>query len=409
MVAPTYNNAATLCTVLAGVRALGLPVIVVNDGCTDDTTARLQTFIASQPAAAVTVVMHEKNQGKAAALRTGFDEAGRRGYTHAVTIDTDGQHAPSDIPSLLEAAAKEPTALILGERTSATGETPGASMLGRRMANLAIHGSTGQWVRDSQCGLRVYPLALLEGVPCRTSRYAFESEIITRALWAGWSVVPVPVTSRYAPPEERVSHFRPLLDSAHGILLQLLLLIREWFLLPHRCTAKTKAPRRKQPWLEWMHPAGLMQQARGDSGQQTALAAGLAIGVFIGCLPLYPLQPLIAFYTARRWRLHPLSMLAGSLISLPPLGPLVVIASLFIGHLLLQWSVPDLSAFDFSWLTGTLDLLGRAPLEWLIGSLLVGTVTTVLAFFVIWAILSRRPRGSNAAAAALPGSQAPSK
>ena len=411
MVAPTYNNAATLCDVLTRVATHGLPIIVVNDGCTDDTSSRLDAFIATQPAGAVHVVQHGKNQGKATALRTGFKMATELGFTHAVTIDTDGQHDPSDIPSLLDAATKEPDALILGERTDASGATPGGSMLGRRMTNLAIHGTTGVWVRDSQCGLRVYPLALIQRVPCRTCRYAFESEIITRAMWAGWQVRTVPVSNRYAPPSERVSHFRPLLDTAHGMLLQLCLLMRELLPWSHRYTAGEtgQRSRRNKPWLEWLHPAGLLEQARGDASQQTALAAGISIGAFVGSRPLSPLQPLRPFYTARRWRLHPLAMLAGSLVSLPPIGPLIVAAALFVGFLLVHWTVLDLSTFEFNWLTGSIDLWQQAPLAWLIGSYVVASVIMVLAFFVIWAILSRRPHASAQGGAAVPGPRAASK
>src|SRR4051794_37254441 len=86
-VAPTFNNAATLAGVLRRVRDQGLHVIVVNDGCTDATAE----VLAREAAGDVTVVTHERNRGKAAALYTGFSTAIAAGYTHAVTIDTDGQ------------------------------------------------------------------------------------------------------------------------------------------------------------------------------------------------------------------------------------------------------------------------------------------------------------------------------
>src|SRR5690242_16142823 len=96
VVAPTFNNVATLGEIVRRTRALALPVIVVNDGSTDGTADLLRTLAGES----VVVVTHERNRGKAAALRTGFEAAHERGFTHAVTIDTDGQLDPEEIPAL---------------------------------------------------------------------------------------------------------------------------------------------------------------------------------------------------------------------------------------------------------------------------------------------------------------------
>src|SRR5438067_2274432 len=103
IVAPTYNNARTVGTILQRLLEIGPPVVVVNDGSSDETAVVLDALRATIDNRLV-VLSHPHNRGKAAALRTGFDEAAARGHTHAVTIDTDGQLEPADIPALLRAA-----------------------------------------------------------------------------------------------------------------------------------------------------------------------------------------------------------------------------------------------------------------------------------------------------------------
>src|SRR5436309_1986351 len=101
VIAPTYDNAATLRDVITRIVRRSLPVIVVNDGSTDATPEILAELRRDMR---VQVATHQRNFGKAAALRTGFALAGAAGYTHAVTIDTDGQLDPEEIPRLLDAA-----------------------------------------------------------------------------------------------------------------------------------------------------------------------------------------------------------------------------------------------------------------------------------------------------------------
>jgi glycosyltransferase involved in cell wall biosynthesis len=233
IIAPTLNNAATLPDVIARTVALGHHLFIVNDGSTDGTAAWLETFANEQPNG-VTVLHHDRNRGKAIALRTGFDAAIAAGFTHAATIDTDGQLRPEEIPDLLEVAASNPNALVVGHRDETRADYPSRSRLGRRLSNLAIRLETGCHVDDCQCGLRVYPLRLFEVVRCRMGRFAFEAEIITRAAWAGCEILSVPVSCRYFPSDERVSHFRPWRDSVHGVLLHLMLLARSVAPLPHR-------------------------------------------------------------------------------------------------------------------------------------------------------------------------------
>jgi len=236
VVAPTYNNDRTVVTILQRVYALGLPIIVVNDGSTDNTAGRLDAWHATQPtddgAPVSRVVHHAGNRGKAAAMNTGFAEAHAMGFTHAVTIDTDLQHDPEDIPTLMQASIVQPTALVLGERRDDLANTPARSLVGRRWSNRAIFVECGLRITDSQSGLRVYPLSLVMRANCRAGFYGYETEIIVRAVWMGHPVARVPITSRYLPENERVSHFRPLTDTVRCMRVHLRLLPQSpWYRL----------------------------------------------------------------------------------------------------------------------------------------------------------------------------------
>jgi glycosyltransferase involved in cell wall biosynthesis len=214
VVAPTFNNAATLADLVARVRATGLPLIVVNDGSTDATRSILDPLAASH---GVQIQTHPINRGKAAALATGFAAASAMGYTHAATIDTDGQLFPEALPALADLARSRPRALVLGVRKWRIPRCPSKSLIGRGFSNAAIWCECGVKVTDTQCGLRVYPLALVAAAACRAGRFAFETEVIARAAWGGWPIVQVPVDCLYLPPGRRVSHFRPWRDSVAAL------------------------------------------------------------------------------------------------------------------------------------------------------------------------------------------------
>lgn len=215
ILAPTYNNAGTLREVIERIESLGLPLMVINDGSTDAT----REILANRPG----TIHHDINRGKAAALLTGFDAARAAGYTHAATIDTDGQHDPADLPSLLDASRANPAALILGARAESIDGYPAKNRLGRRLSNLAIRWQSGARISDSQCGLRIYPFDLMQRLRVRAGRYGFEAEVITRAAWVGAPILEVPVSCQYPP--TRVSHFRPGADSLRALLMHARLLL----------------------------------------------------------------------------------------------------------------------------------------------------------------------------------------
>lgn len=204
---PTYNNATTIVDVVRRVHRQMRDIIVVNDGCTDDTPALLASLDFE-----VTVVSLERNKGKGAALVAGFRKAKEMGFTHALTIDADGQHYPEDIPVLVRALEVRPNALIVGSRQFTDKNMSGKSKFANRFSNFWFRLQTTISLPDTQTGMRIYPLNQLYGLPILTSRYEAELELLVFAAWHNVPLVPVPIRVYYPPREERVSHFVPARD-----------------------------------------------------------------------------------------------------------------------------------------------------------------------------------------------------
>ncbi len=408
VVCPTYQNADTLGDVLDRIEALGLPALVENDGCQDGTSDLLQARLAQERPVPFHVFDLSQNQGKAAALHRAFDEAQALGYTHAISIDTDGQHDPEDLPKFVAAVHEDPRALVLGWRSEKIEGYPARSRLGRRLSNLAIRLACGLRVRDSQCGLRAYPLGLIQAVKCHSGRYGFESEILTRATWAGCPVREIQITSRYLPLEQRVSHFRPWLDGWHGFWLHWRLLHRELLPIPHRRVWPAAPDSGHEPAVSWwrtfwgwMHPGRVWQDLKRDQIGRFSLAAGLGVGAFIANIPLYGLQTVLCIYVAKRLHLHPLAVVAGSFISTPPLGPVLIVCAVVVGHLILHGSLPDIESFHpdnislFS--MDAMGDLGRVLLEWVVGSFFVGLACMAVVFLVTLGLTSLRRTSADVA------------
>ncbi|MFH1438381.1 MAG: glycosyltransferase [Pseudomonadota bacterium] len=235
VIIPVYNNEGTVKDVARTCIDQGLPVIVVDDGSTDGSGDRVGDMQG------VTVERLETNRGKGSALRAGFRLAGEKGYTHAVTCDADGQHDPHEIPLLLEAARRNPPAIIVGNRAMAKAGAPGSSRFGRAFSNFWLRVQTGRKVGDAQCGFRVYPVDTFNLLGTRCMRYELEHEVLVRAAYNRVGFVDVPVSVTYA--DKIVSHFRKLRDNVRFSLLNASLTIIRWtglFLIMRRRALRKK-------------------------------------------------------------------------------------------------------------------------------------------------------------------------
>lgn len=219
-IVPTYNNGGTVRQVVDEVLTYVSSVIVVNDGSTDCTTEVLRDVPDT-----VHIVSYTPNRGKGHALVAGFRKAQDMGFTHAITIDADGQHFAADIPKLQEALGQCADGIIVGCRNLAEDNMPRQNTFANRFSNFWFRLQTGVNLPDTQSGYRLYTLAALRGLRMITSRYEAELELLVFAAWAGVRLVSVPVRVYYPPAEERVSHFRPIYDFTRISILNTVLCV----------------------------------------------------------------------------------------------------------------------------------------------------------------------------------------
>jgi glycosyltransferase involved in cell wall biosynthesis len=209
---PHYNHAARLGGVLDGLAAHGLPCLVVDDGSEAGQRARVQALIASRPWVEIEAL--PENRGRGAALRHGYDAAARRGFSHVVQLDADGQHDPADVPRFVAAARAHPDALVLGVPRF-DGSAPWARYYGRRVSTFWVAVETlSRVIPDALCGFRAIPLAPTLDVLRRHrlgDRMEFDPALVVALVWAGVPVATVPTRVRYR--RDGVSHFQPWRDN----------------------------------------------------------------------------------------------------------------------------------------------------------------------------------------------------
>jgi len=206
---PSYNPGPRGLEAVRAARAHWDPVWVIVDGSTDGSAEALSVMAGSDPG--LRVLLRARNGGKGAALLDGLSEAQRAGFTHALTMDADGQHPAECIAAFMRASADAPQAMILGDPVF-DASAPRIRLRGRRIANWCTNLET-LWagVHDTLCGFRVYPIAPLLAVMRRSRwmrRFDFDAEAVVRLCWRGVPVVNLPAPVRYFTPEEGgVSHF----------------------------------------------------------------------------------------------------------------------------------------------------------------------------------------------------------
>jgi glycosyltransferase involved in cell wall biosynthesis len=204
---PTYNNGGTLRDVVERVLPFCADVIVVNDGCTDHSAEILASF-----GERITVVDYGCNRGKGYALKQGFRKAKSKGFNYALTLDSDGQHFPEDIPLFVNELEKHPNALIVGSRNLNQENMPSGNTFANKFSNFWFKVQTGIDLPDTQTGYRLYPLRNMSGLALLTSRYEAELELLVFSAWRGTDLIPIKINVFYPKGEERVSHFRPFWD-----------------------------------------------------------------------------------------------------------------------------------------------------------------------------------------------------
>ncbi len=212
---PSYNTGERLFSTVSAARAQWSPVWVVVDGSTDGTGERLQQMAEADPGLRVWLL--PANQGKGAAVLHGLRAAQEAGYTHALTMDSDGQHPADLIPAFMQASLARPETMVLG-RPIFDSSAPLLRVRGRKLSNGWTHLETlFAGIGDSLYGFRVYPVAGLIAVMSRQPwmrRFDFDTEAVVRLAWRGVKPVNIDAPVKYLTAEEGgVSHFRYVRDN----------------------------------------------------------------------------------------------------------------------------------------------------------------------------------------------------
>lgn len=377
VIIPTYNNAGTLSAVIDETLEYCADVIVVNDGCTDGTAQIISSF-----GERIRSLTQERNQGKGVALQCGMAYAQRLGFRYAITMDSDGQHYPSDIPNFVDAIEQNPGTLLVGARNLNAEGMPGKNTFANRFSNFWFRLETGVRLEDTQSGFRAYPLDKISlGSHLLTGGYEFELEMLVFTAWKGVPVKNIAVRVYYPPEGERVSHFRPFRDftkiSILNTLLVLYCLLWRW---PANFFRK----------LSWKNIKSFIDRNIIHSPESNArIASAIGFGVFMGVMPIWGYQMICAFALAHILKLNKVITLVAANISLPPLIPFIIFGGYWTGCKLLGHPV----IFSFQQIDMT--SIGGILVQYIFGSIIFGIVLAVLCWVVSMLLLSVFRRPSN--------------
>ncbi len=378
VIIPTYNNDKTLEKVINGVREFTEDIIVVNDGSTDRTPQILGNVIHCN--GSLKVIAYQVNRGKGYAIRKGFDLAIREGYDYAITIDSDGQHDPADLPAFIAAVENEPGSLITGDRNLDEKNISCGSRFANTFSNFWFRFLTGIKLKDTQTGFRLYPLGRLKAMRFFTVKYEFETEILVRAAWKGIKIGSVPVRVYYPPREERVSHYRFFRDFARisllnaCLVLAALLYIKPFSTLRHLNREQVKGFVNKHIFLT------------RETNLKIALA--ISLGIFMGIVPVWGFQLVTALALAHVFRLSKFLVAVAANISIPPMIPLILYLSYATGGIVLGTG----NRISFSGEI-TLKTFENNLFQYITGAFVFAAVFAVFAGLVSFIVLKLVRRG----------------
>ena len=371
VIIPTYNNDSTLSAVIADVEQYTSNIIVVNDGSTDNTAI----ILASLPH--IDIKEYSKNKGKGWALRKGFEKAVESGYTHAITIDSDGQHFAGDLPVFMDKLQLAEDAIIIGARNMNQSSVPGKSSFGYKFSNFWFKIETGINAPDTQSGYRLYPVALMKDIHFFTRKYEFEIEVLVRAAWKGIKIESVPVLVYYAPKEKRISHFRPFKDFFRiSVLNTFLVLIAFLYIKPRNFF---RSIFKKRNWEVFFR-----EQVFNVNEPHYIKALSVALGICMGIMPVWGFQLVTAIFLSIVLKLNKALVIIAANISVPPLIPLIIFFSYKTGAVWMANGGGDLT-FSSSL---TFESVRNNFQQYLYGGITLALVSGIVCGLVTWALLA---------------------
>jgi glycosyltransferase involved in cell wall biosynthesis len=383
VIIPVYNNASTIGSVIEGVQQYTSNVVVVDDGSTDD------TFSVCSNIPSIALLRHEVNRGKGAALRTAFTYALENEFTHAITIDADGQHLSKDIPLFLKKIEEEPGTLWIGDRIiPVVGgvDQPPRSRFGRHFGAFWYKLYTGNPIRDTQSGFRAYPVAATTNLGCDSDRYEYEIEILICAAWNKIPVKSVPIHLLYQPKEERISHFRPIRDFMRISVVNGRAAITKLFFPPQLINVPGLRIRKKLLYV--------IKKELTANATPLRAALSFGIGVTIAVSPFHGFQVLMLLAIAFLFKLNRPLALLGVSVSSAPMIPFWIAAGIGLGKLIvpMETAIHIADVLEEVLPKGILDFLQNRTvsgflhgfIQWFLGTLVLAPLTGLVAFLTTW-------------------------
>lgn len=367
-VIPVFNNKDTVYDVAIACRAKMPHVLVVDDGSTD---CDISDMFAQED---ISVLKHDTNQGKGVAILTALQFVHKQAGTHIITIDADGQHYPDDIDSFIHAIEKDGESLIVGVRKFEQDTIPHSSRIGRMIANFWMLVETGITMRDCQSGFRAYPVDILLALSLHGAHYDFETEVISRAAWAGLTIHEVEIGVWYPLKEKRVSHFHPFKDNFRISCMHTRLVGRRILPVPHKKLVQKKTKKIDLHILK--HPITLLKKLLHENATPLGLATSAGVGIILAVLPLLSVHTIAIIYVTTRLHLNKIMAISIQHICMPPLVPLICIELGYYmryGHWLTDISIDA--------------VFGHIHLrlfDWFIGSLIVAPILAILVAGVVF-------------------------
>ena len=311
IVVPTYNNQSTLSTVIDDVLLYSQNVLLVNDGSTDDTATILDSYSNR-----ISIITNNENKGKGFSLRRAMEFALDKNYDYIITIDSDGQHFAKDIPSFINEIISGGDAIIIGARDMESENVPGKSSFGHKFSNFWYWAETGEKISDTQSGFRLYPVKLMKEINFFTNRFEFEVEVLVRSQWNDIPVKTIPVHVFYAEGNERISHFRPSIDFTRiSVLNTVLFTIAMLYIHPRNLYRYFRDN-------NFIDIVKRIFSENNESPSKTANALGF--GVFMGIVPIWGFQMIVATFFAHKLKLNKAIVLLAANISIPPAVPFLI-------------------------------------------------------------------------------------
>ena len=372
VVIPTYNNVTTLKDVINEVLVYAKNVLVVNDGSTDGTNDILKEYKDT-----IIVLDNTINKGKGFSIRKAMNYSVSNGYLYMITLDSDGQHFAKDIPKFIKDISDNGDALIVGARDMESENVPSKSSFGNKFSNFWYWAETGDKLSDTQSGYRLYPVDLMKGITFFTNRFEFEVEVLIRSNWNDIVVKTIPVNIFYAEGDKRITHFKPSVDFTRISVLNTVLFSIAMLYIH---------PRNLYRYFKENSLISIIKNIftkNNETPNKIAMAMGL--GVFMGIIPIWGFQMLVAGSLAHFFKLNKTLVILVSNISIAPVIPFIIYLSYQTGFFMYHGNFDSLdnilnviTQITDNGIIDSFKVLGEGLLVYVVGSIVFAIISAVV-------------------------------